>query len=220
MSKVVIFGAGDIAQIAHFYLTHDSEHEVVAFTVDKNYIPEGDFCGLSVLPFENVENEYPPDRYSMFIAISYAKVNTVREEKYTQAREKGYSFISYVSTRANYWDNLQIGENCFIFEDNTIQPFVKIGNNVTLWSGNHIGHHVEIEDNCFITSHVVVSGGVKVQRNCFLGVNSTIRDHITIAPNCVIGAGSLILKDTQENGVYSSPGSDLSKVPSYRLKNF
>ncbi|MBD1912375.1 MULTISPECIES: acetyltransferase [unclassified Leptolyngbya] len=218
MSKVVIFGTGDIAQIAHFYLAHDSEHEVVAFTVNREYLSDRTFCGLPVVAFEEVEQHYTPGKYTMFIAVSYAKLNQVRTEKYEQAKAKGYSLISYISSRATHWGDTQIGDNCFIFEDNTIQPFVKIGNNVTLWSGNHIGHHAEIEDNCFITSHVVISGGVKVGKNTFIGVNSTLRDHITVGAYCVIGAGSLILKDTQESEVYTTPGAELSKVPSHRLR--
>lgn len=218
MSKVVIFGTGDIAQVAHFYLTHDSEHEVIAFTVNQEYFSVSEFCGLPVVAFEEIEQHYAPGEYAMFIAVSYAKLNQVRTEKYEQAKAKGYSLISYISSKATHWRDTQIGDNCFIFEDNTIQPFVKIGNNVTLWSGNHIGHHAEIEDNCFITSHVVISGGVKVGKNTFIGVNSTLRDHITIGAHCVIGAGSLILKDTQESEVYTTPGAELSKVPSHRLR--
>ena len=221
MKSVVIFGAGDIAEIAWFYLTHDSDYEVAAFTVDEAYLTTEDFCGLPVVPFEKVEKLYPPEEFGMLVAISYAKVNTVRESKCLEAKNKGYYLISYVSSKATTWPNLSLGENCFILEDNTIQPFVKIGNNVTLWSGNHIGHHAQIGDNCFITSHVVISGGVKVGDNCFIGVNSTIRDHVSIAKSCVIAAAALILEDTQESGVYISKSNkaELSKVPSHRLKN-
>jgi len=154
----------------------------------------------------------------MFIAVGYSKLNKVRTQKYHQAKEKGYQLVSYVSSKATLLTELPIGENCFILEDNTIQPFVTIGNNVTLWSGNHIGHHVKIADNNFISSHVVISGGVQIQENCFIGVNATLRDHITISENCVIGAGSLILHDTQPNGVYTMPEAQLSKVPSHKLR--
>ncbi len=218
MKPIIIFGTGDIAEISHFYLSHDSEYTVVAFTVDSQYLTSSTFCHLPVIPFESIEGQYPPDKYNMFVAISYAKINTLRAKKVQEAKQKGYSLISYISSKATTWPGLEIGENCFIIEDNTIQPFVKIGNNVTIWSGNHIGHHATIEDNCFITSHVVISGGVKIGKNCFIGVNSTIRDHISIANNCVIGAGSLILKDTQESGVYTTPSAELSKVPSHRLR--
>ncbi len=218
MQPVIIFGTGNIAEIAHFYLTHDSNYEVVAFTVDRAYLSATRFCDLPVIPFEEVENSYPPQDFEMLVALSYSKVNQVRMEKYIAAKDKGYPFISYLSSKATTWPDISIGENCFILEDNTIQPFVEIGNNVTLWSGNHIGHHVKIRDHCFISSHVVISGGVEVNQNSFIGVNATIRDHIKIAEKCVIGAGSIIMKDTEPNGVYTTQYAELAKIPSYRLK--
>lgn len=219
MTKVVIFGAAEIAEVAYFYLKNDSEYKVVAFTVDKEFLQQDKFCGLPVVPFEGVEKQFPTSSHKMFIALSYSKVNKTRESKFKNAKALGYDLISYVSSKATIWQSLQMGENCFILEDNTIQPFVEIGNNVTLWSGNHIGHHSTIGDNVFIASHVVVSGGVKIEQNCFIGVNSTIRDHVTIAKECVIGMGCLISKDTKDKEVYMSEASHASNVPSNRLKN-
>ena len=138
----------------------------------------------------------------MFVALSYAKMNKLREEKYHPAKEKGYQLVSYVSSRCSFLTDHPVGDNCFILEDNTIQPFVRIGNNVTLWSGNHIGHDAVIEDHCFLASHIVVSGYVRIGNNCFIGVNATLRNSITIAPETLIGAGAVIMKDTVEQGVY------------------
>ena len=175
---LVIFGSGDIAQLAHYYFSTDSKYEVVAFTVDANYIKESEFCGLPVVAFEDVAKNYPPDSYDFFVALSYSKLNAVRKEKFLAAKEMGYKLVSFISSRATVLNEGRIGENCFIFEDNTIQPFVTIGNNVTLWSGNHIGHHSVIQDHTFIASHVVISGGVEIGEQCFVGVNATLRDHI------------------------------------------
>jgi len=219
MAKIVVLGVGEIADLAHYYFTNDTEHEVVAFTLDKEYIQDSTFKGLPIVDFEDVEKTYPPEDYQMFVAIGYKRVNKVREEKYSQAKGKGYSLVSYISSRANVFDNVTIGDNCFVLEDNTLQPFCRLGNNVVAWSGNHIGHHSRIEDHCFITSHVVISGGVVVEPYCFLGVNATIRDHITIARENVIGAGCLITRDTQPREVYVGDFSKPSKVPSNRLKN-
>jgi len=215
---IVIFGAGDIASVAHFYFTHDSPRDVAAFTVDRDFLNENSLSGLPVVPFEEVALRYPPEGFDLFVAVSYSQMNQVRARKCEEAKKLGYRLASYISSRATIWPGLETGENSFILEDNTIQPFVKIGNHVTLWSGNHIGHHAEIGDNCFITSHVVISGGVKLLPNSFIGVNATIRDHVTIAPFCVIGAATLILKDTQESGVYIGNPAELSSVPSHRLK--
>lgn len=217
--KVIIFGTGDFGQVAHFYLTHDSDHEVVAFTANKSLIKTKKLLGLPVVPFENIETVFPPNKYSMFIAIGYTKINKIRADIFNQAKKKGYHLISYVNSKATTWEDLDIGENCFIFENVVIQPFVKIGNNVIMWSGNHIGHHTRIGDHCFITSHVVVSGKVTVGPYCFLGVNCTIRDGITIAPECVIGAGALILHDTKEKEVYTSHKGKLLPISSDMLKH-
>ncbi|HIP25014.1 MAG TPA: acetyltransferase [Archaeoglobus profundus] len=210
--KIVIFGTGSFAEVAYYYLIKDSPYEVIAFTVDKNFITEKEKFGLPVVPFEEVEKIYPPDEFKMFVAVGYNKVNRVRAEKYYQAKEKGYELISYVCSRAIVWDNVEIGDNCFIFEANVIQPFVKIGNNVIVWSGNHIGHHTTIGDHIFIASHAVISGHCKIGSYCFIGVNATFREGITVAEDCIIGANALIIRDTQKGGVYGGQPAKLLRT--------
>ena len=217
--QLVIFGTGDIAQLAHYYFSTDSNYEVVAFTVDANYITSDEFCGLPVVPFANIASHYPGDTHELFVALGYSKLNQLRKEKYLAAKKLGYHIASYVSSRATLLNDGKIGENCFILEDNTVQPFVSIGNNVTLWSGNHVGHHSIIKDHCFIASHVVISGGVEIGEQCFIGVNATLRDHIKIGERCVIGAGALILANAEAEGVYIGQATERAKVPSTRLRN-
>jgi sugar O-acyltransferase (sialic acid O-acetyltransferase NeuD family) len=209
MADLVIFGAGDIARLAHRYFHTDSPHHVVAFTVDHAYRSADEFCGLPLIDFETVVERYPPSRFQMFIALSYAKMNRVRAEKYARARELGYALATYVSSRCSYLTDSPPGDNCFILEDNTVQPFVRIGNDVTLWSGNHIGHDSVIDDHTFVTSHVVVSGNVRIGSYCFLGVNSTLRNSIVVAPETLVGAGAAIMKDTKPKGVYLAPRAEL-----------
>ena len=216
--QLVIFGSGDIAQLAHYYFSTDSEYQIAAFTVDESYIQDSEFCGLPVVAFEEVAEKYPPENYVFFVALSYSKLNAVRKEKFLAAKAKGYQLVSFISSRATVLNDGQIGENCFVFEDNTIQPFVRVGNNVTLWSGNHIGHHSVIHDHTFIASHVVVSGGVEIGEQCFIGVNATLRDHIKVGDRCVIGAGTLLLADAAPEGLYIGAATERSKILSTRLK--
>lgn len=216
--NLVIFGTGDIAQLAWHYFSTDSKYQVVAFTVDREYLGEGPFCGLPVLAFDELPSRYSPRDHHLFVALSYSRLNAVRRQKYLDAKGLGYHLASYISPSATVLNDGNIGENCFILEDNTIQPFVTLGNNVTLWSGNHIGHHSTIADHTFIASHVVVSGGCHIAESCFIGVNATIRDHITIGEKCVIGAGALILKNAEPDGVYLGPATERSRVPSTRLR--
>lgn len=215
---LIIFGAGDIAQLAHYYFTSDSDYEVVAFSVDAAYLTETVFCGLPVFAFEELTAHYAREECELFVALSYSKLNSVRKEKYLAGKAMGYRFANYVSSRATVLNEGRIGENCFILEDNTLQPFVTLGNNVTLWSGNHIGHHSTIRDHTFIASHVVISGGVEIGEQCFIGVNATLRDHIKVGDRCVIGAGALLLSDAEPEGLYVGSATERSKVPSTKLR--
>lgn len=217
MKKLVIFGIGEQAEIAYYYFMNDSEYEVVAFTVDKDYINKDYLFNLPVIEFDKIEKYFSTQRFEMFVAIGYSNINKLREEKYLACRKKGYKLASYISSKASIFID-EIGDNCFILEDNTIQPFAKIGNNVVLWSGNHVGHHSVIKDNCFITSHVVISGGVEIGENTFIGINATLKDHIKIGKSNVIGAGALILSDTEDNKVFMVKATEVSKVPSNRLR--
>lgn len=200
--KLVIFGEGLYTEITHQYFIEDSEYDVVAFTKHDSYINSNTYLGLPMLKFSDIENNYPPEQYDMFIAVSYTNMNHLREKIYYEAKNKGYKLPTYISSKCNILTKYPIGDNCFIFEDNTVQPFVEIGNNVILWSGNHVGHHSKIKDHNFISSHVVISGQCVVESNCFIGVNSTIGHKVKISNDTLVGAGAVIIKDTEEFGVY------------------
>lgn len=209
MNKVVIFGLQDFAELAHYYLEHDTLFEVVAFTVNKQYIPvDSIFRGLPVVPFEELTEFYPPSEFDLFAPMSPKQMNRIRERVYLEGKSKGYTFISYVSSKASLF-HTKIGENCFVLEDNTIQPFTSIGNNVVLWSGNHIGHHSQIKDHVTFTSQVVLSGHCTVESYSFFGVNATIRDGITIAEGTLVGMGATITKDTKPWSVYVGASATL-----------
>ena len=202
MKKLIIFGIGDIAQIANYYFDIDSEYTVVGFTVEKEYQTVNEFEGKPVLPFEDIKQHYSSSEIEIFIAVSYAQMNRLRERIFNNVKSQGFNIASYISSKCTYLSQLPPGENAFIFEDNTIQPFVEIGDNVTLWSGNHIGHHSTIESHNFISSHVVISGHCQIESNCFLGVNATLAHKVKIASGTLLGAGVVINKDTEKNGVY------------------
>jgi sugar O-acyltransferase (sialic acid O-acetyltransferase NeuD family) len=211
MARLVIFGAGDIARLAHRYFTRDSPHEVAGFAVDGAYLDGDAFLGLPLVAFEEVARRYPPEDHQMFVALSYKRMNRLRAERYAAAKALGYRLASYVSSRCSFLADDPVGDNCLILEDNTIQPFVTIGNDVTLWSGNHVGHDSVIEDHCFVSSHVVISGHVRVGAYSFLGVNATVHNGVVIASGTLVGAGAVIAKDTETKGVYLAPRSQ--KLP-------
>ncbi len=220
MAKVIIFGTNDLALLAQFYFKNDSDHEVVGFTVDREFLDQTQVEGLPCVAFEDLKSSFSPLEHSLFIPMTQKKMGQIRKKKYDLGKQMGYRFISYISSKATVWQPELIGENCFIFEDNTIQPFVRIGDNVVMWSGNHIGHHSQIGSHVFVTSHVVISGHVTIEPYTFLGVNSAVRDGITIAEGTLVGMGAVINKNTEAYGVYTTASAQKKSIRSDELPNF
>lgn len=212
MSKIVIFGAGKIADVAYFQLTNDSPHEVVAFTVDGEHVAQKEKWGLPIIAFEDILKAYPPNDFKMLVAVGYQDLNKFRARKYAEAKSKGYELISYVSSRAANLSNIEIGDNCMILENAVLQPCTRVGNNVFFWNSNHLGHHARVEDHCYIAGHVVISGAVVIEPYCFLGVNATIGHEVTIGRESFIGAGALVTKNVAPKSVYIIPDT-----PKFRL---
>jgi len=210
MQKIVIFGTGELAQRIFYYLK-DAKDEVVAFSANKANMNSDELLGLPVIPFENIEEKYPPGEFSMFIALAYSEMNKKRAKFFDEAKTKGYELYSFVHPSTKIWDEFEMGENCFILAENIIQPFVKIGNNVLIGSNNLISHNVVIENNCFLTSNITLGGHITIGANSFVGLSATINQRVKIGKECIIGAGTLITKDVNDKEVYAENSS--KKLP-------
>lgn len=212
MKKLVIIGNKEFAEIACDYFMYDSEYEVMGFSVEQPYIVHEFLKGKPVVDFARLTEIFPPEEYYVFTAITYQKLNRLRWRLYRQCKDWGYRFATYVSSCAFVWkNNVEIGENSFIFEDNTVQYNVKIGNSVILWSGNHIGHSAQIMDNSFVSSHVVVSGYSIVGENSFLGVNAAMGNNISLPKDSILAAGAVMTHSFDEEGkIYA--GNPAKKV--------
>jgi len=200
--KLVIVGTGLFAEVACSYFEELADFEVVAFACHESYKTADEVNGRRLLAIENLAQYYGSEDIEVFVAIGYGEMNKMRQRVYEEIKERGYRCATFVHPDVRIWNSSTIGDNVFIFEDNTIQPFTAIGNNVVLWSGNHVGHHSTVGDHCFISSHVVISGSCKVGNNVFIGVNASLHDSITIGDECLIGAGAVISKSTEPKSVY------------------
>jgi sugar O-acyltransferase (sialic acid O-acetyltransferase NeuD family) len=207
----VLVGAGEFARIALEYFEHDSDRDVAAFSVERGYEVAGSIEGRPVVAYETLESDFPPEEFDVFVAVPASGLNRLRTRLFQDARRRGYTCATYISSRAFVWRNAEIGENCFIFENNVVQPFVRIGDNCILWSGNHVGHRTVVRDNVFVASHAVISGYCEIGAGSFVGVNATFNDRVKVAADNVIGAGALVTRDTEAGRVYV--GSPARMVP-------
>ena len=210
--SVIVFGTNGLSSLAAYCLTHDSPYRVAAFTVDRAFLGAGLHEGVPVVPFEDLTSHYPPGEVFLLIPLGYHAINGLRRDRYLAAKAMGYEFISYVSSRASIWPDLQVGENCLIYEHAIIQPYARIGNNVIIRSGAHISHHCTVADHVFVAAGVTLGGNVRVGSQSFVGLGAVLRDGLTIAERSFMGAGAVVVADTEADGVYvGNPARKLAR---------
>lgn len=219
MEKVVIFGASSGVRLAFSLMQHDSRYQVAGFTVDRAYLPSECFCGLPVVPFEELEASYPPGEYTLWVAIFGHRVNKTRAEKYQQAKTRGYRFIRYVSPSASVHPDLAMGENCYISDHAVCRPGVVLGNNVMIMSGAHIGLDTTLEDHVYVAARAILLGENSVGAYAFVGANTTVLEGVAVARESFLGAGCVIHENTRAKGVYRAAPPTLLPVASDRLEN-
>lgn len=200
--KLVLFGSGKFASLAWYCLRHDSPHEVVAFAVDRAFRRQNEMHGLPVLDFEDVSRKFPPHSHHLLFPIGAQRMNALRMQRYYSAKQLGYEFATYVSSKSITWPDLVVGDNSMIFEGSVVQPFAGIGLDTIIRSSVHVSHHVQIGDHCFVAAGACFGGGASVKARCFIGLNATIRDEVSIAEGCYIAAGAVVIADTEPNGLY------------------
>ncbi len=215
--RLVIVGDSSFAEVACELFDVHPDFEVAAFTVHASFLKRDNLLGRPVHPLEDILRLCPPETHDAFVALTYRELNRARTRICDEMKGKGYKLATYISPSAFVWRNVPVGANCFIFENNVIQPFCRVGDNVIMWSGNHIGHHSIIEDNVFLASHIVISGHCHVSRNTFIGVNATVADTVKIGVDNWIGPGTLITKDTEEGAMYRADSTTKSSVGSLRF---
>ena len=217
MADIVLFGAGQIAEVAKVYIERHSRDRIVGFTVDREYLGSTGLDGLPVVAWEDLQTAFPPGAVKLLGPLSFRRMNEFRRDRYLEGLRRGYSFTSFIHPASHIYTE-DIGENCFILENNVIQPFVKIGNAVMIWSNNHIGHHCIIEDYCFLASHVGIAGASVIGERCYLAGKCGIEMGITIGPGSYLGSATLIRKDLPESSVVPATAARVAPYSADRLK--
>ncbi len=217
-TPLVIVGTGAMGQVLAEYFSAGSQYDVVAFAATGDYLTGPECFGRPLIDFSTMASgAYAPSAVKVFVAVGYSRMNRTRARFYYDAKKMGYQLVTYVHPSVHIWPSTELGDNVFIFEDNTVQPFTRIGSDTILWSGNHVGHHSRVGEHCFISSHVVVSGQCEVGDYSFIGVNSTLRDGISVGRGCFLGAGTLLAKSAPDNSLFAPEATEPHKLPATKV---
>ncbi len=214
---IFIFGTGRGADTARRYFGNESGYDIAGYVVDREFLRETTFHGRPVIASEELLTRFPPGEVMAFVPLGPARMNIVRRDKYLQLKSHGYRFVSYVHPSNQIRAGCQIGENCFILENQSINLDVAIGDNVVMWSGCQIGDRSRIGDHVFMASHVVVNGDVEVGETSYLGSNCTIGHGVRIGRQSFIGANALIAQNTRDQAVHVVEPTPALEIDSVRF---
>jgi UDP-3-O-[3-hydroxymyristoyl] glucosamine N-acyltransferase len=190
---------------------------VVGFTVDAAHLAAETFHGLPVVPWERLEERFPPTAVKLLGPLSYRRFNEFRRDRHLEGRARGYAFASFVHPASHVYAT-DIGENCFILEANVIQPYVRIGAGVMIWSACHIGHHAVVGDYCFLASHVALGGGARVGELSFLAGKVGVESGLEVGRACFLGSGVIVNRSLPDETVVPGRGEPAARYKSSRLK--
>lgn len=203
MKKVLLAGNAITADILFSYLQNDSRYEVVALTVDDDFLTKrGNIDEVESVGLSQLRKNYPPENYTVIMAVGYDDLNRVRESLFSRLKEMGYIFETYIHPDARVYTAYPLGEGCVVLPGAVIEPHVQVGANTIIWCNVTLAHHSNVGINCWIASGTVLSGQTRILRNSFIGVNVTVVNQVTVGEYNVIGAGALITKDTKTKSVF------------------
>ncbi|MGV6849145.1 MAG: acetyltransferase [Marinibacterium sp.] len=213
---VVLFGTGLVAEVITVYLQRFSALNIVAYTVDREFMTGETFMEKPAIAWEDLPDRYPPGSVRLLGPLTYQRLNTVRRDRYLAGKEAGYEFASFIHPNNDILTD-DIGENCVILEQNVIQPFVRIGDNVIIWSKNHIGHHTTIGDHCFVSSMVGISGSCTIGQECYVAGQVGMAHGLTVGDRCALLNAAGIGRNLPDDTVIAGPHGEIKPFPSKRI---
>jgi sugar O-acyltransferase (sialic acid O-acetyltransferase NeuD family) len=215
--RIVIFGTGTGAETARRYFEQDSPHQIVGYLVDREFLTVPAFNGCPVVAVDDAVARFSPNDVLAFVPLGSSRMNMLRAEKYQLLKSLGYRFATYVHASNRLEGHCEIGENCFILENQSVNFDAAIGNNVVIWSGCQIGDRSRIGDHAFLAAHVVLNGDVSIGEYAYLGSNCNISNGVRIARQSFIGANALITQDTGERAVHVVEATPPAGIDSLRF---
>lgn len=218
MADIVIFGAGAGAQVVHAYVKRNSADRVVGFTVDAAYATSNWYDGLPLVPWERLEDSFPPTQVKLLGPISYRRLNEFRRDRYFEGKARGYNYASFIHPSCVI-DANEIGEHCFILAGTVIEPYTTIGNNTVVWGRTYMGHHTVVADHCFISGEIVLGAETRVGERSFLGIRAGTIPGITIGDGCLVSAGAFVTKSIPPGSVVRrTERLNIAPVPADRIR--
>lgn len=205
MKKAIIFGANELAeQLFLSNVENGEQYEIVAFTVDKEFLNTDNLHGVPIIPYDVLHKFYSPQEVEgLFLCLGYKNMNLNRMNIYKRLiDENKYHILNYIDSRASvHTECIGLGN---IFFSGAYIGFKCIVGNGNIFSHNCIiGHDSNIGNFNFFSVGSSTGGKVFIRDRCFFGMRSAAAHGIIIENRTLLGAGGYISSNSEEGSTYS-----------------
>lgn len=208
MKPVVVYGNGAMARVLQSFAAET--FPIVGFTVDAACIGDGEthFCGLPLVPFEDVAIHFPPERFDALVAVGFADMNDLRRARHDAFAAMGYRFARYVHPSVVLHPDVVIEDDCLVYDHVALHPGTRVARGSFIASNASLGHDCRVGAFSWINSGVALAGGVEVGEQAFFGVNASVADGVCLGVRSYVGAGTLVVRDTEAESVTIAPAGE------------
>lgn len=200
LKRVVVFGIGDFSDIVTYIIEEKLGGEIAAYTVNRCYIKGNEYHDKPLVPFEHIQEMYPPQEFDMVLGFIGKKMFQERQEIIQQIKEKEYELPNIIHPSASI-DSKIIGEGNIILQHTSVEHHCKIGSGNIIWQNVVLPHHNEIGNFNNLAPSVSLSGYSKIRNHCFVGNNVCVKNKVVIGSFAYIGAGAYVSKNVCEKQV-------------------
>lgn len=220
MKPVILAGNAMTAEILLQYLAMDQRYQVVALTVDDDYVAESRLAALDSIPLSQLATQFDPKEYSVMMAMGYHDLNQTRASMFVRLKQMGYSIEAYIHPDAKVYTHYPIGEGSIVLPCSVIEPHAKVAENCFIGANVTIAHHARVDQHCWVASGAVVSGQAEIGKHVFLGVNATVVNEVCVGDDCIVGASALISKHIKPATVHLARSGEMLRYSSQDYVKF
>lgn len=200
-SKLVLIGGGGHCHACIDVIESGKEFSIIGI-IDKR-----EKVGQSVLgyPIIGDDEDLPKivnEDITFLITVGHIKSSKIREKLFNLLEILNANIATVISHYAIVSKYSKIAKGTIIMHRAIIGPNTQIGQNCIINTNATIEHDTIIGNNVHVSTHCVINGNCHLKDGTFIGSNSTLFNGIKISENIIVGAGSLVSKNIVDSGIY------------------
>jgi UDP-3-O-[3-hydroxymyristoyl] glucosamine N-acyltransferase len=198
--KIVLFGAGSVAQCVANYFSQDKKYDIIGCCVDGTYKVDTPSLG-AIYDYSVLSDEIEKDEANIVVCVGYSRLNIDRQKIMSRVLGDGWTVGSLISD-SHMCNGITYGHNTIIMPGANIQPFVNLGLGNIIWPGALIGHHSIVGDFNWFTSNSMIGGNALIGSRNFFGLGCSVLNNVRVGNNNIVNASATISKCVLDEEVY------------------